>query len=178
LNTAELKFTSIFEFPSGALAAIIRDSYRSLTNTEPDFWREQQSKWNAFDHDAYAHPNTIGHCVFLTLVENEIVGLASFDPREAPQWGRIGQNCILPQFQRRGFGKLQIAEILRRFQERGIQTARVKSCEHPFFIAAQRLYQGCNFHEVRRYRDRSICDWELIEYEWERRYAPMKRLIS
>jgi len=95
-------------------------------------------------------PTPWGACVFLTGLDGLIVGFASWDPRQRPRYGIVGHNCILPEFQGRGFGREQIQEVLRRFRGLGIQTARATTCDHPFFAPAHRMYQACGFREVRR----------------------------
>ena len=65
----------------------------------------------------------------------------------------IGHNCVLPEFQRRGFGKRQVLEVLRRLQEKGVRKACVSTGEDPFFLPAQRMYLACGFREVERRKD-------------------------
>jgi GNAT superfamily N-acetyltransferase len=160
-----LTFDPISLFSPGALADIIRRSYAELVETWPDYWAGETEKWDDFDRQAFAHPETIGKCVFVSRLDHEPVGLASYDPRQAPRYGVVGQNVILPEFRGRGFGKLQVLEVLRRLREKGIVTARVTTSEHPFFLPALKMYSALGFREVRRFAGGPDPDYNIIELE-------------
>lgn len=72
-------------------------------------------------------------CVFISILNDEPIGMASWDPRQVPEVGIIGYNCILPEYQGKGFGKTQIQEILKRLKNQGFEKALVTTGEHPFF---------------------------------------------
>jgi len=150
-DKAELTFAPISHFAPGALADILRRSYAGLVAEDPAHWGQEDQSWEDFDRQAFAHPHTIGSCVFVSRLEKEQVGLASFDPRPRPRHELIGQNCILPEFRSRGFGKEQIFEVLRRFRRWGIGTALVATSAHPFFLPARRMYESLGFREIRRF---------------------------
>jgi len=103
-----------------------------------------------FNNDCFENPNSIGSCVFLSYFNNELVGFASYDPRNIPEFGIVGQNCILPQYRGRGFGKLQIAEILRIFKEKGARKVKVTTGQVSFHIPSQKMYESLGFIEVAR----------------------------
>lgn len=48
-----------------------------------------------------------------------------------------------------------------------IETARVSTSDHPFFVPAQRMYAACGFREVRRIRWDRDPGLRMIEYEKE-----------
>ena len=145
-----LKFTSPFEREPGVIAWLLGQSYAGLLAAEPEVWGEETREWAEADRCVFENPTTVGACTFLSWVESDLVGFFSFDPRPRPAYGVIGHNCILPEFRGRGFGQSQILEILKRFKEMGIQTAKVSTNDHPFFLPAQRMYTACGFHEVSR----------------------------
>jgi ribosomal protein S18 acetylase RimI-like enzyme len=160
-----LIFTPICHYPPGTLADLIRKSYAALVQECPEHWRQEGENWADFDRQSFAHPDTIGECVFVSCLNNEPVGLGSYDPRPEPQYGLIGQNCILPEYRGRGFGKEQILEILRRFKERKIKAARVTTSEHPFFLPARKMYQNLGFRETRRLLGGPDPRYGIIELE-------------
>lgn len=160
-----LVFTPISSYQPGALADLIRKSYAGLVQVCPQHWKKEGEKWDDFDRQSFAHPDTIGECVFVSSLDNEPIGLASYDPRHEPQYGLIGQNCILPEYRGQGFGKVQILEILRRFKERKIRAARAITSEHPFFVPAMKMYVALGFREVRRFAGGPDPDHGLIELE-------------
>lgn len=134
----------------GIIAELLKRSYAQLVQTDPERWLPEQKEWEAFDAFVFDNLATVGQCVFLSWWEEDLVGFGSFDPRQAPDLGIIGHNCILPGFRGRGFGKRQVQEILCRFRRRGIRTAEVSTLSHPFFAPARRMYLSCGFEEVRR----------------------------
>nr|AQS28971.1 hypothetical protein [uncultured archaeon] len=91
--------------------------------------------------------------------------MGSYDPRQGPEFGIIGDNCILPKFRGNGYGKKQIEEILKRFRERKFRNARVSTSEHPFFISAQKMYPSIGFNETRRFKKKPDSKYRDIEYE-------------
>ena len=162
---AELTFAPISLFSPGALADLLHKSYTGLVEKWPGRWDEEAGNWDDFDRQAFAHPETVGRCVFVSRLDGEPVGLASYDPRGGPRYGLIGQNCILPEYRGRGFGKQQILEILRRLEDRRIEAARVTTSEHPFFLPARKMYRALGFQEVRRLAGGPDPDYGLIELE-------------
>lgn len=82
--------------------------------------------------------------------------MASYDPRQIPERAIIGHNCIVPEQQRRGFGKRQIMELLRIFRDRGARKACVTTEHDDFFVPAQRTYEACGFVKVRKTKDDKI----------------------
>lgn len=160
-----LRFTSPSTQRPGTIANLLKQSYADLVSSEPMIWKQEEENWEQFDRDVFECPNAIGACVFLSWLGEQLVGLGSYDPRQGPEIGIVGHNCILPPFRRKGFGKQQINEILKLFKQLGIQKAKASTLEHPFFIPAQRMYISCGFEKTRRIpwdRDRSL---RQIEYE-------------
>ncbi|UCG91232.1 MAG: GNAT family N-acetyltransferase, partial [candidate division WOR-3 bacterium] len=74
-------------------------------------------------------------------------------------------NCILPDYRRQGFGRLQILEMLNRFKSMNFRKVKATTGSVSFFVPAQRMYLSCGFHEVRRASHKLIPNFELIYYE-------------
>jgi GNAT superfamily N-acetyltransferase len=159
----DLSFAPISLFSPGDLASIIGRSYAALLEESPENWDAERGKWGEFDRQVFAWPDTIGACVFVSRLDRQPVGLASFDPRPAPVYGLVGQNCVLPEYRGRGFGKKQILEILARFRDRGIGAARVTTSGHPFFLPAREMYRSLGFREIRRFPGGPDPRYQLIE---------------
>jgi GNAT superfamily N-acetyltransferase len=160
-----LTFASILLFQPGLLSDLIHESYAGLVGQCPEYWEQEREKWHDFDRQSFAHPDTIGKCVFVSCLDDRPIGLASYDPRHEPEYGLIGQNCVLPEYRGRGFGKRQIREILRRFRERKARAVRVTTSEHPFFIPAIRMYQSLGLKETRRFAGGPDPRYRIIELE-------------
>jgi GNAT superfamily N-acetyltransferase len=139
--------------------------YAPLVASDPAFWGPEVKNWERFDDDVYQNIETIGDCTLLTWQNEHLIGFASFDPRPQPDYGIIGHNCILPEFQNQGAGKAQICEILRRLQQRRIQAAHVSTLDHAFFLPARRMYLACGFHISTRQPWKSLPDLDLISYK-------------
>ncbi|MGA2361573.1 MAG: GNAT family N-acetyltransferase [Candidatus Aminicenantales bacterium] len=165
MKTTTLKFASISHYQPGALSALIHKSYAGLIQECPEYWEQEGKKWDDFDRQSFAHPDTIGKCVFVSCLDDQSIGLASYDPRHGPRYGLIGQNCVLPEYRGRGFGKQQILEILGRFGESQTSAARVSTSEHPFFMPAQKMYQSLGFKETRRFVGGPDPRYKVIELE-------------
>ena len=158
-----VEFVPITGHQPGLIAALLRASYSELVQADPQ-WTQERVNWEGYDREVFACPDSVGACLFLTQLEGRIAGFASWDPRQHPAY-IIGHNCILPEFRRKGLGRQQIEEMLRRFCRLDARTARVSTNNHPFFAPAQRLYLACGFQEVQRTnwdRDRQS---KIIEYE-------------
>jgi GNAT superfamily N-acetyltransferase len=163
----ELKYTSPFDREPGIISWLLHQSYAELVQAQPELWQPEKENWEEFDRNVFENPGTIGACTFLTWCGKDIVGFFSFDPRPAPAYGVIGHNCILPEYRNRGFGKRQIAEILRQFRQMGIRQAKVSTNDDPFFVPAQRMYTACGFVEVKRAPLDRDPKQNIIYYEME-----------
>ena len=154
-----LAFTPISEHLPGTIFSLLRESYAPL-------WNERmEANYRKVDQDTFENPDTIGACTFITCLNDEPIGFACYDPRPGPESAIIGHNCILPTYQGRGFGRQQIAEILRRLREREFHKVTVTTSDHPFFVPAQKLYLACRFREVRRFNQTPDSECLTIEYQ-------------
>jgi len=125
---------------------MLRESYAPLLATLPAGVGENLCcEWDEYDESAFREPDTVGASGFLTLLRGEPIGFGSWDPRDWPDVGRVGHNCIVPAHQRRGYGQLQLREILRRLWARGFRRIEVRTDEHPFFEPARPMYVACGF---------------------------------
>ena len=97
----------------------------------------------------------------ITCLDGVPIGMASYDPRQIPERGIIGYNCIVPEHQGKGLGKQQIMEVLRLFRSRGARRACVTTTNDGFFVPAQRTYEACGFVQVRKTEDNNI-EYELV----------------
>jgi GNAT superfamily N-acetyltransferase len=163
----DIRFTPPRGTKAGVLASMLKCVYARLVESDPETWGQEQAGWEEFDRQVFQHPETIGSCTFLTWSGDQLVGFGSYDPRPKPHFGIIGHNCVLPEFQGRGFGSAQVREILRRFRSMGIRLARVSTGEDPFFAPAQRMYLSCGFREIRRVPWQRDPQQRIIEYEME-----------
>ncbi len=161
----DLRFAPLNTEPPGVLASLLEVAYAPLIAGEPVFWSEEKARWRHFDTEAFKQLDTVGACVFLTSHGEDLVGFASYDPRQAPEVGLVGHNCVVPQFQRQGIGAAQVWEILHRFGEMGMDRAKATTLDLPFFAAARRMYIRCGFTETRRTAWDCDPTKTVVEYE-------------
>jgi len=163
-----LTFKPIIQYQVGTVAFLLLQSYADLLLNP--LWEGEKERFIQADREVFANPDTVGKCTFATCLRGALIGFASFDPRQKPELGIIGHNCILPEFRGNGYGKQQILEVLSRFKSREIGKAVVSTSEHPFFLPAQRMYLSCGFQEKRRYTGGPDSRYRLIEYERDLRF--------
>ncbi len=161
----KLRFTPPHDQKPGRIASLLEQSYAELLEWGPDIMSLEVCKWEQFDREVFEHPETVGSCVFLSWCDDYLVGFGSYDPRQQPEFGIVGHNCVLPGFRGRGFGRQQLGEILRRFQEIGIRVAKATTGDHSFFTPAQQMYAACGFRETRRHPWEGNPFLNVIEYE-------------
>ena len=154
-----LKFMKITEYQLGTAFSLLSRSFA-------DIWHEDlEERIRKFDREIFKNPDTIGACCFISTSNGEVVGMASYDPRQGPEAGIICYNCILPEHQGTGLGKTQIKEILKRLKENGFKKAFVRTGAHPFFRKARRMYIACGFKESENYPPGNQPGYEKIDYE-------------
>lgn len=140
----QLLFEAITNHPAGIIERLLAQSYADLPVNDQE--REKyRVHWQRADRETFENPETVGRCTFITCLNGEPIGMGSFDPRQAPEQGVIGQNCIIPAYRGLGFGRRQIEEILRRLRALGIKTAVVTTGVQDFFLPARRMYEACGF---------------------------------
>ncbi len=161
----DLRFGPLDAEPPGALVLLLEAAYAPLLAGDSPIWNEERAKWRQFDTEAFEHFDTVGRCVVLTWLGEDLVGFASYDPRLGPEVGIIGHHCVTPYFQRQGIGAAQVQEFLRRLGAMGIGRAWATTLDIPFFEAARRTYARCGFAET----GRSAWDRDptktIVEYE-------------
>jgi len=161
-----LTFLPPSDFDPGTIERLLRESYASIRPqlSEKD-WQKLTKHHSDFEQEVALHPE-IARCTFISVDNGIPIGLGCYDPRQRPALGIIGDNVILPSARGKGYGKLQLLEILRRLKDMGIRKVRVSTGDHPFFLSAQKNYQSVGFKETRRFIDDN---WQSgqIEYEME-----------
>jgi GNAT superfamily N-acetyltransferase len=156
---APLTFRPATEYEPGIVYSILADCYAEILDTA------LRDKLTQFDRDVFDHPDTVGACALISSLQDEIVGLVSYDPRQGPELGIIGHNGVRPPYRKRGHGAQQILEVLRLLTTRRFARARVSTSEHPFFAPARRMYETCGFHECDRTLSHDHRPHGIVHYE-------------
>jgi GNAT superfamily N-acetyltransferase len=156
-----LKFEPVANYERGIIFSLLQQSFMDIWNDE------MEEKIKQYDKEVFDNPNIVGACVLITSINGEAIGMASWDPRQGPHKVILGYNCILPDFQNKGFGLVQLRETLRRLKAAGFREAAVTTGEHSFFIPAIKMYLACGFKECKRYNKGRDPRYGSIDYELE-----------
>ena len=163
-----LTFSPPSDFEPGTIERLLRESYASIQpQLSKHDWKKLIKHFSDFEQEVSLHPE-IARCTFISVDRDIPIGLGAYDPRKRPALGIIGDNVILPSARGKGYGKLQLLEILRRLKDMGVLKVRVSTGDHPFFVSAQKNYQSVGFNETRRFIDDK---WESGQIEYEMNLA-------
>lgn len=135
----QIKFQNISDFETGTITSMLKDAYAPLLIEFPPL----QDGWSDLEESAQEYPL----CFFITTLNGEAVGFSSINPSN-PSEVHMGHNVILPQFQNRGIGKLQLEEQLRRCREWNFKEIWAVTGAIPFFLPARKMYLYKGFEVV------------------------------
>jgi len=109
--------------------------------------RQWQDELHRVERDYHERPTLRDGGAFVTCLDDTPIGFASPHLTESPALGVVGYNCIMPEFRCRGYGRMQLLEIVRRLEARGAESIEATTSLHPFFLPARRMYVACGFKE-------------------------------
>lgn len=108
-----VEFRKISDFPRGTLYDILVDAY-SFDERNRQIW---DADWQQTDRFFYDNPEIADKYGLETCLDGEPIGFVTWDPRNIPDHVEIGHNGIREKYKRRGYGRLQLEEALRRIRE-------------------------------------------------------------
>lgn len=157
----DIEFKKITEFPRGTLVALLKDGY----SFNPKFENYWQKQWQEFDDFFYDHPHVAEKCGFITVLNGEPIGLASWDPRKLPDSAEVGHNCISTKYKGNGYGGRQMREAVNRIIALGAKKIIVWTNEK--LIAAQRTHESVGFRFIKNSEETICpeCAGQRIHYE-------------
>jgi len=161
-----LTFKPLSSLKPGQLFEMLESSYRDLIEKYDVKNKDKYlESWQQSDRNAFNNLETIGKCVLVTHVDNKPVGFFSWDPRNFPEYGVVGQNCVLPENKGKGYGKMQIEELLKIFKKAKCKKALVSTGGSEFFLPAQRMYERLGFVETGKHLNEK---WGFNEIDYEK----------
>ena len=107
-----IEFRKITDFPRGTLYDILADAY-SYDQRNQQIW---DTDWKETDDFFYGNPDIAGKYGLVTCLDGEPIGFVTWDPRHRPEYVEIGHNGIREKNKRRGYGRMQLEEALRRIK--------------------------------------------------------------
>lgn len=135
----DISFHKLTEYPRGLMYDILKDAY-SFDERCAQCWDDN---WRDSDAFFYDHPEIADRYSLVTCYQEEPIGMICWDPRNRPDYVEVGHNGIRTAYKGRGFGKLQLAEALRRIKEyEGLKEIRVCTNRH---LIAPRNYESAGF---------------------------------
>ncbi len=154
-----IRFQNITDFPRGTLFAMLADAY-SFDPRCAECWADD---WKKFDDFFFDNPHIAERCGLVTVVNGQAVGFVSWDPRPRPEYEEIGHNCILPGYQRRGYGTLQMKEAIRRIELD--KPHKIVVTTSRLMVPAQKMYERAGFHKTGE-RPGGDPGGALLDYEY------------
>lgn len=132
-------FLDISEFNIGTMTNMLKIAYQPLINNFPNL----EHGWKELEETAQEYPR----CFFITTINKKAIGFSSINPSN-PDQVHIGHNVILPEFQNRGIGKLQLKEQLKRCCNWKIEDVWAITGAIPFFLPARKMYASNGFEII------------------------------
>jgi len=137
----DIRFNKVSDFKRGIISDLLSDAYsfdKSLVDSGI-------SKWRKDDNFFFENINIADNCGFITTLENNVIGLIFWDPRNMPEYAIIGDNCIITKYKGKGYGKLQLQEAINRIIQNGVKKVFVSTGNGDGFIPARRMYESIGF---------------------------------
>ncbi|MBN1415746.1 MAG: GNAT family N-acetyltransferase [Bacteroidales bacterium] len=155
-----LEYKTIDNFKPGLIKRLLKNCYKGLIEHFPEEKQRFYRQWEKEDNETFNNPKTVGKYVLFSCINNSPIGYVSWDDRQFPL-GIVGQNCILPDYQGKGYGKKQIELIIKFFQDNKFNEIQAITGDHEFFAPARRIYITCGFQELKKTKGDIF---ELVEF--------------
>ena len=156
-----LAFKKISEFDRGILYKLLLDGYSFDDRYRKCF----EQDWIEFDNFFFDNLNIADKYGFITVLEDTPIGHISWDPRNMPEYVKIGHNCIASKYKGRGYGKKQLSEAIDRIMKyENLQKIIVETNSN---LIAPHNYESVGIQLVQR-RDNngdSAFSGDYLEYE-------------
>ncbi len=156
-----IEFRKIPEIPRGTLYDMLQDAY-SCDSRNKALWDENWRETDAFFYD---HPEIADRYGLVTCVDRRPIGFVTWDPRNMPEYVEIGHNGIRTACKRRGYGRWQLREAVRRISAyAGLK--RIIVCTNSN-LAAPGNYESVGFqlYDRRRNDSESAYTGDYLYYE-------------
>ena len=156
-----IEFKKVSDFKRGIIFELLDQAY-SYDDRNKQCW---SLDWKEFDDFFFDNLHIADKYGFITTIDNEAIGMISWDPRNIPEYVEIGHNCIKPKYKGMGYGKMQLQEAVDRIMQYNVKKVVVTT--NATFIPAMRNYQSVGFKEYQRRKNEDISDFsgEYIDYE-------------
>lgn len=155
-----IEFKNITEFPKRTLYNQLVDTY-SFNKECQICW---DNMWKNYDEFFYTNEDIANKYGFVTVVDGNVVGHITWDPRNRPDFVEIGHNLILTKYKGNKYGKFQLQEAIRRIKEYNVKRIIVTTNE--LLLPAQKNYESVGFKKIgTRVNNETPFTGNYIDYE-------------
>jgi GNAT superfamily N-acetyltransferase len=130
----------------GKISRMIQNSFGDLKSqawADAVWWSDLEG------HEEYLFDDPLAakHC-FIASNKSKDVGFGSYDPKFARDTAFISYFCVMPEFQRKGFGKQLVLFLVQQMKEERVSRVLATLHMHPFFLPAFNTFQALKFEVV------------------------------
>lgn len=151
-----IEYKKVSDFKRGIVFKLLTDAYSFNSDIE----RECKSQWQENDNFCFDHLQIADKCCFITTLNDEAIGYASWDPRNIPEYAEIGDNCIIAKYKGNGYGKLQLQEAINRIVQNGVN--RIVVTTSNCLIPARRMYESVGFVIDQKREKKNVWDINYV----------------
>lgn len=155
-----IEFKKVSNFNRGLLFELLKDAYSFDCRYEQTY----SSDWQAFDNFFFDNLQIADKYGFITTLNDEAIGFASWNPRNMPEYAEIGHNCITSKHKGNGYSKMQLQEAVNRITQNDVRKIIVTTNDD--LIPAQRMYESVGFTIYQKRKNKDIAGFvrEYIDY--------------
>lgn len=150
----DIVFEKLSNFNRGILYNLLSAAY-SFNHNYEDAYKE---KWLADDKFFFDDLSIGDKYCFITTLNGQAIGFLAWDPRNLPEYAIIGDNCIIPKYKGKGYGKFQLQEAVKRITQNDVKKIFVSTNND--LIPAQKMYEGVGFV---RLEHSTLEPWQLSQ---------------
>ena len=135
----EIQFNRPRDFERGTIFNLLSKAY----SFDEKWLQECEEKWREDDNFFFDNLQIADKYSFITTCNGEAIGFAVYDPRNIPEYAIIGDNCIIPEYKGKGYGILQLQELINRITKNSVNKIFVST--NFDLIPAQKMYERVGF---------------------------------
>jgi len=149
-----IRFNKISDFKRGIIFDLLSDAYSFDNEIE----KNCAVSWRESDDFFFNNLDIADKYGFITMLNDEVIGYACYDPRNMPEYAIVGDNCIVSKYKGKGYGKLQMQELINRITQGSVKKIFVSTSSS--FIPAQKMYESVGFM---RLDNSNLESWQIAQ---------------
>jgi len=133
----------------GQIADLLEEIYKTFYFKGNEF-EDNKQYWKQLDARIFENLTRENDNGFVTYFNNELIGMCYWAKLNSENEIKLKDNGITEKFTGRGYGKMQIIEMIRRLQKKNCAKIYVTTGDNDFYKPAQNMYLSCGFIEIKR----------------------------